>query len=189
MTTVYILRHGKTHNPNGILYGHLPGFRLDEEGKRQIKKAAKLLARQPISVIYSSPLLRTRQSAQIFRRAFPKAKFKILKRLTEWGFGPLQGKKLLEVHRLPFDLVRKYYEPQEKVVARLRSAFKKIIEENPGQRVVVFSHAWPIIALWRSLEGRKVELPLEDFPHEQILVLKLDQDLNLLAKPKLLEFS
>ena len=31
-TTVHLLRHGEVHNPGGVLYGRLPGFRLSTAG-------------------------------------------------------------------------------------------------------------------------------------------------------------
>src|SRR5690606_42013285 len=32
-TTVHLLRHGEVHNPDGILYGRLPGYRLSDRGQ------------------------------------------------------------------------------------------------------------------------------------------------------------
>jgi hypothetical protein len=29
-TTIYLLRYGEVHNPEGIIYGRLPGYRLNE---------------------------------------------------------------------------------------------------------------------------------------------------------------
>ena len=34
-TTIYLLRHGEVHNPEGIIYGRLPGYRLNEVGRGQ----------------------------------------------------------------------------------------------------------------------------------------------------------
>jgi len=28
--TIYLVRHGEVHNPDGIIYGRLPGFGRDE---------------------------------------------------------------------------------------------------------------------------------------------------------------
>jgi len=32
MTVVHLLRHGEVHNPNGVLYGRLPGYHLSVTG-------------------------------------------------------------------------------------------------------------------------------------------------------------
>ena len=34
-TIVHVMRHGEVHNPQGILYGRLPGYRLSERGRAQ----------------------------------------------------------------------------------------------------------------------------------------------------------
>ncbi|MEC7364003.1 MAG: histidine phosphatase family protein, partial [Actinomycetota bacterium] len=31
-SVVHLLRHGEVHNPEGVLYGRLPGYRLSERG-------------------------------------------------------------------------------------------------------------------------------------------------------------
>ncbi len=33
-TRVHVVRHGEVHNPDGVLYGRLPGFHLSEAGRR-----------------------------------------------------------------------------------------------------------------------------------------------------------
>jgi broad specificity phosphatase PhoE len=49
LTTVHLLRHGEVHNPDGVLYGRLPGFRLSELGERQAVAAAEWLAGRDIA--------------------------------------------------------------------------------------------------------------------------------------------
>jgi broad specificity phosphatase PhoE len=44
VVTVHLLRHGEVHNPDGVLYGRLPGFRLSDLGERQAQAAAEWLA-------------------------------------------------------------------------------------------------------------------------------------------------
>ena len=43
-TVVHVLRHGEVHNPDGILYGRIPGFRLSDNGRDQADIVAKALA-------------------------------------------------------------------------------------------------------------------------------------------------
>jgi len=64
-TQVHLVRHGEVHNPDGILYGRLPGFRLSEIGAKMAALAADdLVARdRPITVLTSSPLQRAQESA------------------------------------------------------------------------------------------------------------------------------
>ncbi|MGH1526931.1 histidine phosphatase family protein [Leifsonia sp. L25] len=62
---VHLVRHGEVFNPDGILYGRLPGFGLSKLGHRMAHAAADELAERsrPISALRVSPLQRTRESA------------------------------------------------------------------------------------------------------------------------------
>src|ERR1035437_6847034 len=64
-TRIFFIRHGEVINPNKIWYGRIPGFSLSANGKKQILKAAQILAENKIDAIYASPLLRTKQSAML----------------------------------------------------------------------------------------------------------------------------
>ena len=57
-TTVHLLRHGEVHNPEKVLYGRLPGYRLSERGEAQAKTVAAALADDNITVLLASPLQR-----------------------------------------------------------------------------------------------------------------------------------
>lgn len=61
MTTFYLIRHGDKNREAGD-----PA--LSELGKQQAKKTARHLTQLPINAIYSSPLLRTKQTAFIIAK-------------------------------------------------------------------------------------------------------------------------
>jgi broad specificity phosphatase PhoE len=48
-TIVHLLRHGEVHNPAGVLYGRLEGFKLSELGQRQALIVAEHLAGNDIT--------------------------------------------------------------------------------------------------------------------------------------------
>lgn len=62
-TTVHLMRHGEVHNPEGILYGRLPNFRLSDKGQGQAAKVAESLRGNKIAAVIASPLLRAQQTA------------------------------------------------------------------------------------------------------------------------------
>src|SRR5689334_12557013 len=62
-TAVHLLRHGEVHNPDRVLYGRLPGFRLSDLGIAQAEVAAQFLAQRPVGYLVSSPLERAQQTA------------------------------------------------------------------------------------------------------------------------------
>src|SRR5947209_8696703 len=63
-TVVHLLRHGEVHNPQHVLYGRLPGFRLSDVGEQMAQTVAKALAGRDITVVRASPLERAQQTAQ-----------------------------------------------------------------------------------------------------------------------------
>ena len=59
------MRHGEVDNPNGVLYGRLPGFGLTELGHQMAARAAQYLVDSgaDIARVISSPLLRAQLTA------------------------------------------------------------------------------------------------------------------------------
>ena len=57
-TVVHLLRHGEVFNPEKVLYGRLPGYRLSETGEAMAVAAAEWLADKGLTHVVSSPLER-----------------------------------------------------------------------------------------------------------------------------------
>ena len=68
------MRHGEVHNPDGILYGRMPGFHLSGLGARMASAAADDLVARKRSVVavIASPLQRTQESAAPIAAAFDR---------------------------------------------------------------------------------------------------------------------
>lgn len=69
---IHLVRHGEVYNPSGVLYGRLPNFHLSDKGKLMAEAAAKELKAQnyPVQAIFSSPLVRTQESAKPIEELF-----------------------------------------------------------------------------------------------------------------------
>ena len=63
ITKVHVMRHGEVHNPEGILYGRLPGYRLSDKGRAQAEAVADALADNDIVAVIASPLERAQETA------------------------------------------------------------------------------------------------------------------------------
>ena len=63
VTVVHLMRHGEVHNPEGILYGRLPGYRLSELGLEMAETVARFLAVQDVVRVVASPLERAQETA------------------------------------------------------------------------------------------------------------------------------
>ena len=62
-TVVHVLRHGEVHNPEGVLYGRLPGFRLSDRGEQMAERVAQAMRDRDVTYVVSSPLERAQQTA------------------------------------------------------------------------------------------------------------------------------
>ncbi|MBC3843735.1 histidine phosphatase family protein [Streptacidiphilus sp. 4-A2] len=57
------MRHGEVHNPEGVLYGRLPGYHLSELGKEMAERVADHLSGRDITHVVASPLERAQETA------------------------------------------------------------------------------------------------------------------------------
>jgi len=90
---IYIIRHGRTKlNKENVLQGRTD-CPMNEEGIAQAKKAAVLLKEIDFRYVYSSPLIRAIQTAEIVA---PGKEIKIDERLIEIDNGPYEGMSLVD---------------------------------------------------------------------------------------------
>lgn len=62
---IYLVRHGKYENPEKITPFRLPGYPLSQEGILQAKNLADYFADKNITAIFTSPITRAKQTAEI----------------------------------------------------------------------------------------------------------------------------
>ncbi len=102
MTTVVLIRHGRTTaNAAGILAGRTPGVDLDERGREQAAALARRLAPVPLAAVVSSPLERTRQTAEALVQDRGDTPLRIDDRLTECDYGHWSGRELKTLAKEP----------------------------------------------------------------------------------------
>jgi broad specificity phosphatase PhoE len=89
-TCISLVRHATVHNPSYIFYGRLPGFSLSKKGRLEAARAAAALKNLRIEGVFSSPLLRCRQTATEILKYHRPIKLKKSALITEI-FTPFQG--------------------------------------------------------------------------------------------------
>lgn len=98
MSTVLLLRHGRTTaNASGVLAGDLP-VELDERGREQALAVGRRLAGLPLAAVVTSPLKRCRQTLEL---ALPGRPPVVEAGLTECGYGAWVGRPLKELAEDP----------------------------------------------------------------------------------------
>lgn len=63
LTVVHLVRHGEVHNPDGILYGRLPGYGLSTVGQQMADVLGEHFADRDVAALIASPLERAQQTA------------------------------------------------------------------------------------------------------------------------------
>nr|WP_243752738.1 histidine phosphatase family protein [Leucobacter ruminantium] len=161
---LHLVRHGEVHNPEGVLYGRLPGYRLSELGHRMAEAAALELAGSDRAVarLIASPLERAQQSARPIASAFsleivtderiiePTNSFEGLK-----GSGPDSAfKKPRYWHRYWNPLRPSWGEPYRSIAARVREAMDAAWNSTREGDIVMVSHQSPIWMAHLDIAGK-----------------------------------
>lgn len=102
MTTILLVRHGRsTANTAGVLAGRTPGVNLDERGETQAVELAARLMPVHLDAVVSSPLERTRQTAERLVAGREGTLFEVDERFTECDYGTWSGRPLKSLAEEP----------------------------------------------------------------------------------------
>ena len=165
-TTIHLMRHGEVHNPEGILYGRLPGYHLSTLGHQMAQQVADVLSASghDITQVVTSPLERARETGAPTAAAF--------------GLAPTTDPRLIEagnafegvaVNRNRWVLARptlwssyvnplrpSWGEPYREIVERMRGAVVSALDLAEGHEALLVSHQLPVWSLRLFLEGRSL---------------------------------
>jgi broad specificity phosphatase PhoE len=164
ISTVHLLRHGEVYNPDKILYGRLPGFRLSEAGAEMAELAAHWFAGRDIGYLASSPLQRAVETAAplaqqcqlqitVDDRLIEAANHFEGKRVVGSG-GVLKHPRSWPLYRDPFR--PSWGEPYVQVAQRMLAAALTARDRAQGRDAVCVSHQLPIVCLRRYVEGKRL---------------------------------
>lgn len=165
---IILVRHGQTEwNKAGRLHGRsdLP---LNETGIQQ----AHLLSMElgtggPLDAVYSSPLFRALQTAQIIAKNLQLPKVQENPELMEREFGESEGKLVKDLDEDQRALLMNLGETEEHLIERAVNALFKISAQHPNQRVLVVSHG----ALIRSVMSHLTGIDQPDVANAQVFEL------------------
>ena len=167
ITTVLLVRHGQTPTTGQLLPGRAPGLHLSETGREQADRVAQRLSELPLSALYSSPLERTRETAEATARV-TGLPVNDDRGLLELEVGEWTGEKLAELAKKPeWQTVQQQPESFtfpggesfSTMLDRMVAALTRIREAHPGGTVACFSHADPI----RAVLAHEMGTPLNKF--------------------------
>lgn len=141
-TTIFLIRHGQVHNPDRIVYGRLPGFRLSPMGRLQAQSAGRHLDAKAIDALYCSPMLRTRQTAHEIIDHVKDTRLHISSLLNE-VCTVYEGRPGAEIDARDGDVytgAAACFEQPRDVVIRTLKFIRQMRRRHPGGRVVAVTH-------------------------------------------------
>ena len=163
-STVHLLRHGEVYNPEGVLYGRLPGFQLSDLGHEMANRAAEALKDRDIAAIISSPMERAQKTAApiaavhdlpiIIDPNLIEADNVFEGQRVSVGDGVLKQPKTWRHLWNPFK--PSWGEPYDVVAARMQAAIDAARGQVPGREAVLVSHQLPIWIARLDAENRRL---------------------------------
>lgn len=149
MITFYLVRHGEAENNVRSILNSLPEtttYPLTERGRAQAALAAQSLASAHVDVIFSSPIQRTKETAEIIAEAKGLSIY-FDERLCEAGMGVFNGRNQKELlKKYPDAEMRLSPDPEDGVESflgirgRLESFLSDVKMSYAGKNVIVVSH-------------------------------------------------
>jgi broad specificity phosphatase PhoE len=158
-TTIVLVRHGETDwNRERRFQGHAD-MPLNDAGRRQARELAELLRAEGLSAVYTSPLGRARETAEIVGERLGLTPIE-LAALREIDVGDWQGLTVDEVRaRYPEQASVAWRsggpngETHEELSDRVVPALLDLARQREGERILGVTHAGPIRAVLGAATG------------------------------------
>jgi broad specificity phosphatase PhoE len=150
-------------NPDGVIYGRLPGFGLTELGHQMAERLGEYFADHNLVYLVSSPLLRAQETIAPIAAKFPELEVVLDERVIEtankfqgidlgWHYtNLLKPSNLWKLHN---PLQPSWGEPYPQIVTRMRDAIKDAARHANDAEAVIVSHELPIFITRRAVEHK-----------------------------------
>jgi len=151
-TTIILIRHAECQGNIENKLSGITDYELTAKGKEQAKLLAKHLKKVDISAIYTSPLIRAKDTAKIIMEDSKIHLINIVNDLKEIDYGVCDGmdweniekkypnlkKDWKEIHHYPIGIPRQ--EEFTQLQKRISNCILKITNDNLGKKIVIVSH-------------------------------------------------
>ncbi|MFC1656716.1 class I tRNA ligase family protein [Patescibacteria group bacterium] len=183
-TNIILVRHGHSEHNDEQIYSDKTSdtYKLTPKGQKQIQETAKKLKNRKIDMIFSSDLLRCKQSSKIFNKIL-KAKINYDKRLGEIKFGKLYGKKVPSAN---FSRTNYYSDPFPggesiaDVQARIQVLLDELKDKYKGKTILLVSHENTLHAIMVAcMKLGKDFVHTKDIPTASISEMNIPEVKNL----------
>jgi broad specificity phosphatase PhoE len=160
--TILLIRHAAHAQLGTVLSGRTPGISLDENGRLQARRLARLLESLPIDLIQSSPVQRARETAEAIGGREPHLTVETVSALDELDFGDWAGRAFVELADDPqwHDWNRERASTTcpngESMAAAQHRAWRhvrRVGQDSPGRLIAMVSHCDIIRAIVAQVMG------------------------------------
>jgi broad specificity phosphatase PhoE len=163
-STVHVARHGEVENPQKILYGRQPGWRLSTRGQQMAQVLGEWSKSIDLGALHVSPLQRAQETAAPIAKAHG-IEITTDERLIEAGnifegksFEPGSGilKHPTAWRHLYNPWKPSWGEPYDEQINRMFAAIFAAHKAANGKDAIVVSHQLPIWITRSAIEGRSM---------------------------------
>ena len=163
-TYICVARHGETDwNIAGILQGWTD-VPINDQGRRQAYELVGGFSHVGFAKVYSSPLIRSRETAEIIARSLRLEPPTCYEGLMERNFGAIQGIPKSELADLNPVLLQQILkrnpatdfeqgETMDDFADRVLDAIAGIARPNAGTRILAITHGWVMDVITRHIAG------------------------------------
>lgn len=165
MPRVHVVRHGHVHNPDKVLYGRMPQFRLSDTGRAMAQAVADRLVADGVAVgrVVASPLQRAQETAEPIAAAYGlgiDTDERLIEAANAYEGTPVQSGPKDFIHPRNWWLLRNPWrpswgEPYTEQRDRMMAAILDAAAATPDADTVMVSHQLPIWVARLTVEGRR----------------------------------
>ena len=160
---LYVVRHGESEANKRSLWAGWNDVGLTEKGREDARNAGLILSRFHMDKVYSSPLIRAKESARI---AVPYLEAEIREDLIEQKLGKLEMMEKDERETKYGDILPSLMESREfssfggedrdTIQKRVWGFMRDMEDEDPDLFIAVFTHFWPMVEMVRYVEKKSL---------------------------------
>ncbi len=174
ITKFIVLRHGESEsNVKRIKAGQLDKYHLTEKGREQSRKVARILKKEKIDIIISSPVLRARETAEIISRELGVEVIED-ELIKEYDFGSWNGYSSEELINSENGLYKEYKElplseekynfrlggdgeSRKEIEERVRKFVEKCVKNYAGANILIVGHGGTNAMFHRVVGGVSIK--------------------------------
>jgi broad specificity phosphatase PhoE len=163
---IIFVRHGESiGNEKNIIQGH-SCCGLSKKGIKQAELVAKRLSHIKFDIIFSSDILRAKQTAQIIYKYNKKTPIRFSKLLRERNFGCLEKKDGNKYSLKRYDKRRpKGGETYSEVKKRASDFLDNLVNNYNKKTIVVVAHGGFIRMMYSVVSKKSIKASFREIPH------------------------